>query len=138
MLVSSWTPKIWQILDLEPRVTTLESQMSTVNSNISSLTTRITTLEAMKIQATTLTTDSSGRITWTFPVAYSTTPVVSTDVRASSGQPYTLKTISISNTAIVLDVYNSTAVTILSISVLGALALVGAGISVHIIAMKAS
>lgn len=112
---------ITSLQDLDDRVTDLEDRVNTRN-----------------IQAATLTTNSSGRVTWTYPIAYLANPVVSTDIRASTGQPYSIRTISESPTSITLDVFNSAAVTILGISVLSAFALVGAGVSVHVIAMKSS
>lgn len=91
--------------------------------------------------ATTRATNASGRVTWTFPVGFFTVPpVISADVLATANQPYSVRLVTLDATVLVLDVLASAAVAValIGLTVLVGLATVGAGITVHLSARKAT
>lgn len=89
-------------------------------------------------QAAIILTNASGVASWTYPRPYTDPPVISADALPTSGQPFAIREISRSNTAVSLQVLQSSAVTILSISVLAALVNAGANVPVHIVAKRAT
>lgn len=89
------------------------------------------------MQSATLSTNGSGQVSWTFPVPFAGVPVISADVISTAGQPYSVRLISLSATAVSLQVLGSAAVTVVGISVLAGLTNAGSGIPVHIHAREA-
>lgn len=64
-------------------------------------------------------TDSNGDYTFTFPAAFGSTPKISVTVESSSSDYYTAQITSVSTTAVSVQVRRTSAVTVLSVSVLG-------------------
>ena len=92
-------------------------------------------------QAAIVNTDSSGQVAWTYPSAFVDPPVLSADVLStSSNQPYAVRILSRTNTAVTLQILSSAALNVvaLGLTLLGAMAPVGAGVPVHLVARKAT
>lgn len=76
-------------------------------------------------------------MTFTFPTPFSVPPAIAASVNDSNTTDnvwYDWNTVSVSTTAAVIQVFQTTAVVLLSISVLGAKVAAGAGRTVHVIA----
>lgn len=90
-----------------------------------------------EIQRVRLLTNSSGQVSWTYPVAYSENPIISADVLHTTNQPYSIRVLTLTSTGLSLQVFRSNVVSVLGVDVLAALAAVGADIPVYILAHKA-
>jgi len=92
----------------------------------------------MSPQCISLTTNSSGQISWTFPNAYAsgTVPICSWNIMVVDNNTYIVRPLSVSNTDITLQILYIPITTILGISVMGAPQPVGSGILVHITANR--
>lgn len=71
------------------------------------------------MQSTRTTTGSGGTYTWTFPTAYSATPIIQLTPQDATTAVLNYKITAVSTTAVTVRVEQATAVTILGISVLG-------------------
>jgi len=104
---------------------------------LSTHTTQIAALALNMPQSTVKTTNSSGRVTWTYPVAFAAPPCLQSGVLSTNGQPFSIREVSRTATACELEVQNSAVVSVLGISVSAALVTVGAGFAVGITAQVA-
>lgn len=90
-------------------------------------------------QAVILSTDVDGRVSWTYPRPFADPPVLSADVLSTgSNQPYALRELTRTNTGCSLQVLGAAVVSVLGISVLAGLVASGAGLSVHLVAKRAT
>src|SRR5262245_388791 len=114
-------------------IAAMQSGWEAVNEAVAEITTDIS-------QATVQVTNSSGIVSWTFPTPFSAPPVISADVLAGVGQPYSVAEISRTATAVSLQIQRSAGVSVslIGLTVRTQLVNVGAGLNVHILATKAT
>lgn len=95
---------------------------------------------ARRVEAATLMTGADSRVTFVFPVPFAVPPVVVCSVNDSNTADnvwYDCNTVSVTTTQAVVHVFQTNALVVLAVNVLGSKTGAGAGRTVHVIAAEA-
>lgn len=71
------------------------------------------------LQRTRAQTNTSGVLTWTFPVAFAANPIIEVTVEDGTAATWNHQITSLSTTSVTIQITKTTAVTVLGVSVLG-------------------
>lgn len=96
--------------------------------------------DGRRVEAATLTTGADSRVTFVFPTPFAVPPVVVCSVNDSNTADnvwYDCNTVSVTTTQAVVHVFQTNAIVVLAVNVLGSKTGAGAGRTVHVIAAEA-